>query len=238
MRRARRSSGRAASSGSARPAPGPGRPAARLHHDRLVARVRDRGEALQLPGPERAGGNLLVPEVASRFTVSNGGRTYTFFIRKGFRFSDGTPVTARNFKYAIDRVANHDLASPGAAFITDRRTGRTSSGRRMCNDGTRERRQWRQRQGQPADHPPDPARRRVPVQDHDAVLPGDLEEAAARPRDRAHRRHHDDSVGGALCLLAERREPADVDQAEPVLEAWAGPRCGRATSQGSTCSGI
>ena len=61
----------------------------------------------------------LVPEVASRFAVSNQGRRYTFFIRKGFRFSDGTAVTPSSFKYAINRVANHDLASPGAAFITD-----------------------------------------------------------------------------------------------------------------------
>jgi len=61
----------------------------------------------------------LVPQVASGYTVSNGGRRYTFTIRKGFRFSDGTPVTARNFVYAIDRVANKDLASPGAQFITD-----------------------------------------------------------------------------------------------------------------------
>jgi ABC-type oligopeptide transport system substrate-binding subunit len=64
-------------------------------------------------------GNRLVPEVASRVVISNGGRTYTFFLRKGFRFSDGTPVTARSFSRAFDRVANHDLASPGAQFITD-----------------------------------------------------------------------------------------------------------------------
>ena len=64
-------------------------------------------------------GSRLVPEVASRATISNGGRTYTFLLRKGFRFSDGTPVTANNFSYAIDRVAAKDLASPGAAFITD-----------------------------------------------------------------------------------------------------------------------
>ena len=65
--------------------------------------------------PDRNGpsGSVLVPEVASRFTVSNGGRTYTFFIRKGFRFSDGEPVTARSFKRAINRVANKDLNSPG-----------------------------------------------------------------------------------------------------------------------------
>ena len=64
-------------------------------------------------------GGKVVPEVASRYTVSNGGTRYTFILRKGFRFSDGTPVTAASFKYAIDRAANHDLASPAAQFITD-----------------------------------------------------------------------------------------------------------------------
>src|SRR5438552_14268659 len=46
---------------------------------------------------------VLVPEAASRFVVSNGGKRYTFSIRKGFRFSDGTAVTASSFKYAINR---------------------------------------------------------------------------------------------------------------------------------------
>lgn len=71
--------------------------------------------------PDRAGqaGTRLVPEVASRYTVSRDGRTWTFFVRKGFRFSDGLPVTAASFRYAIDRAANHDLASPAAPFITD-----------------------------------------------------------------------------------------------------------------------
>jgi ABC-type oligopeptide transport system substrate-binding subunit len=64
-------------------------------------------------------GGRLVPEVASRYKVSNSGRRYTFFIRKGFRFSDGTPVTAASFKYAINRVANKGLSSPGAQLITD-----------------------------------------------------------------------------------------------------------------------
>jgi ABC-type transport system substrate-binding protein len=61
----------------------------------------------------------LALQVASGYKVSNRGRSYTFTIRTGFRFSDGTPVTARNFVYAIDRVANKTLASPGAQFITD-----------------------------------------------------------------------------------------------------------------------
>jgi ABC-type oligopeptide transport system substrate-binding subunit len=71
--------------------------------------------------PDRpgAGGNRLVPEVASGFSVSRDGRTWTFEIRSGRRFSDGSPVTAKSFAYAIDRAANHDLSSPAAAFITD-----------------------------------------------------------------------------------------------------------------------
>ena len=86
--------------------------------------------------PDKAGpaGSKLVPEVASRFTVSNGGKRYTFFIRKGFKFSDGTAVTANSFKYAINRTANKDLASPGAQFITDP-TGTNIVGAEAVNDG-------------------------------------------------------------------------------------------------------
>lgn len=71
--------------------------------------------------PDRAGaaGGVLRPEVAAGYKVSRDGRTYTFRIRRGLRFSDGSPVTAKSFAYAIDRVANYDLASPGAPFITD-----------------------------------------------------------------------------------------------------------------------
>ena len=84
------------------------------------------------PGPA---GAKLVPEVASNFTVSNSGKRYTFTIRKGFKFSDGKPVTANNFKYAINRTANHDLASPGAPFITDQ-NGTNIVGAKAVNDGT------------------------------------------------------------------------------------------------------
>jgi ABC-type transport system substrate-binding protein len=38
--------------------------------------------------PDR-GATKLVPEAASRFTVSDRGKKYTFFLRKGFRFSNG-----------------------------------------------------------------------------------------------------------------------------------------------------
>ena len=86
--------------------------------------------------PDRQGpaGAKLVPEVASNFAVSNNGKRYTFTIRKGFKFSDGKPVTANNFKYAINRVANKTLASPGATFITDE-NGTNIVGAKAVNDG-------------------------------------------------------------------------------------------------------
>jgi ABC-type oligopeptide transport system substrate-binding subunit len=64
-------------------------------------------------------GGKLVPEVASGFKVSNGGRRYTFAIRRGFRFSDGARVTARNFEYAFDRATSPELQSPAAQFAAN-----------------------------------------------------------------------------------------------------------------------
>jgi peptide/nickel transport system substrate-binding protein len=86
--------------------------------------------------PDRSGpaGSKLIPEVASGFKVSNNGRTYTFTIRKGFRFSDGKAVTAKNFKFAIERTANKALASPGAQFITDP-NGTNIVGAKKVNNG-------------------------------------------------------------------------------------------------------
>jgi ABC-type transport system substrate-binding protein len=86
--------------------------------------------------PDKKGpaGSKLIPEVASKFTVSNNGKVYTFTIRKGFRFSDGTAVTARNFKRAIDRVANKALGSPGSPFITDA-SGTNIVGAKKVADG-------------------------------------------------------------------------------------------------------
>ncbi len=46
-----------------------------------------------------------VPEAATAMpTVSGGGTIYTFTIATGHRFSDGEPVTAESFRWAIDRA--------------------------------------------------------------------------------------------------------------------------------------
>lgn len=67
-------------------------------------------------------GFLLRPEVAAaRPAISNLGRTYTFTIRPGFRFSppSNQPVTAAAFRRAIVRVLDPRSHSFGASLIGD-----------------------------------------------------------------------------------------------------------------------
>jgi ABC-type transport system substrate-binding protein len=60
----------------------------------------------------------LVPEVAAGYPeVSPDGRTYTFLIRPGFRFSDGAPVTAANYARAIKRVLDPRMHSPAEKYL-------------------------------------------------------------------------------------------------------------------------
>ena len=62
----------------------------------------------------------LVPEVAAAPPkVSNGGKTYTFALRRGFRFSDGKPVDARAFARGINRTLAPDLKSLGTRYMDD-----------------------------------------------------------------------------------------------------------------------
>ena len=52
------------------------------------------------------GGFGLKPAVAESWDVSADGKTYTFKIREGIKFSNGQPVTAEDVKFSLDRFAD------------------------------------------------------------------------------------------------------------------------------------
>lgn len=61
----------------------------------------------------------IVPEAARFPRVSRDGRVYTFELRRGFRFSDGYPVTAASFAYALNRALHARLGSVGAVLLSE-----------------------------------------------------------------------------------------------------------------------
>ena len=75
---------------------------------------------MNYPDRPAPAGSLLEPEVASTMpSVSSDGRTYTFVVRPGFRFSNGAPVRAADFAYTIRRAVDPRLHSPASSFLRD-----------------------------------------------------------------------------------------------------------------------
>jgi peptide/nickel transport system substrate-binding protein len=59
----------------------------------------------------------LEPELATSWKVTNGGKTITFQLRDGLRFSDGTPFSADDVAYTMQQLMDPALHSPtGDAF--------------------------------------------------------------------------------------------------------------------------
>jgi len=63
------------------------------------------------------GGAAPVPGVASRWTVSKDGLTYTFHLRRDARWSNGDPVTAEDFRFSWLRVLDRRTAAPYADML-------------------------------------------------------------------------------------------------------------------------
>ncbi len=58
--------------------------------------------------------NKIVEGQAESYDVSEDGCTYTFHLRDGLKWSDGTPLTSNDFVYAWKRLADPDTAAPYA----------------------------------------------------------------------------------------------------------------------------
>jgi oligopeptide transport system substrate-binding protein len=60
----------------------------------------------------------VVPALARSWRVSRDGRTYTFRLRRGLRFQDGTPVTAQDVVYSLNRTLSPKTGSGYVFFLS------------------------------------------------------------------------------------------------------------------------
>lgn len=63
-------------------------------------------------GPD---GETYIPACAESVSVSEDGMTYTFTLKKGLKWSDGSDLTAKDFEYSWKRVLNPEVASGSAS---------------------------------------------------------------------------------------------------------------------------
>lgn len=60
----------------------------------------------------QSGSGEIVPAAAQSMQVSADRKTYTFTLREGMLWSDGTPLTARDFVFGFRRLFNAEVPSP------------------------------------------------------------------------------------------------------------------------------
>jgi ABC-type transport system substrate-binding protein len=63
----------------------------------------------------------LVPDIAEKWDISDDGTVYTFHLRRGVKFHDGSrQVTADDFKFSMERSLNPDtLSTVGSVYLDD-----------------------------------------------------------------------------------------------------------------------
>ncbi|HEX6928900.1 MAG TPA: peptide ABC transporter substrate-binding protein [Gammaproteobacteria bacterium] len=76
--------------------------------------LRDLYEGLTREGPR----GKILPGTAQRWTISEDGRTYTFYIRENARWSNGDPVTAADYAAGLRRSLSPATGSPYAQSLT------------------------------------------------------------------------------------------------------------------------
>jgi peptide/nickel transport system substrate-binding protein len=67
------------------------------------------------PGPA---GNTLVPGIATSLgQVSDGGLLWTYHLKHGLKFSDGSPITSADVKYAVERTYDRTVLGNGPNYF-------------------------------------------------------------------------------------------------------------------------
>ncbi len=65
-----------------------------------------------LIGQDPFSGAVVPTEMAERWEVSDDGLVWTFYLRDGVQWTDGTPVTAQDFKFTYDAIASDLVETP------------------------------------------------------------------------------------------------------------------------------
>jgi peptide/nickel transport system substrate-binding protein len=83
--------------------------------------IRNYGRTLTMfaaaPGQD---GVKLIPDLAESLGVpSDDAKTWTYKIRPGVKFEDGTPVTSKDVKYAVERSLDKDTFPNGPTYFND-----------------------------------------------------------------------------------------------------------------------
>jgi len=83
--------------------------------------VRLYGRSLVMFAPEPGQPGLkLIPDLAESLGVaSDGAKTWTYKIRSGVKFEDGTPVTSKDVKYGVERSLDKDVFPNGPTYFND-----------------------------------------------------------------------------------------------------------------------
>ncbi len=99
---------------------------------------------MNFPDKPPPDGLRVIPEVAAAYPrVSNDAKTFTFTLRNGFRFSDGTSVLASAFAREINRVLALGNTTAGTQFVSDIvgaravQSGKSTSAAGVVADGNR-----------------------------------------------------------------------------------------------------
>lgn len=61
----------------------------------------------------------LEPVLATKWTASNGGKTYTFDLRKGVKFHSGSTMTCRDTEYSFERALVTNNSNSGNWFLSE-----------------------------------------------------------------------------------------------------------------------
>jgi ABC-type transport system substrate-binding protein len=65
----------------------------------------------------------ILPDLAEYWQVSDGGKTYTFFLRKDVRFHNGRELTSADVKFSLERLLRPETRSPYAQFFLPKIVG-------------------------------------------------------------------------------------------------------------------